>query len=1133
MDAVTDLSARAAAFIGIIQQYCIVDTSDLTKREQFSILRTEGKIIPDLKFDNTNRQFVKRVFDLIWINNEEAVEADVIGCFVGRANKLLHWVWKPDITYDLVQQGIKGESLPTPDEWRQAISKVLYKKNEQRIVVAREISYLPIQLVLAAGGDKDDVLPQRILQEWEAPVTELAFLVNKHDLGYSWNSRAEVGDGQKNKPIAIDNEVLLSAFRDERTLMAQLIKKKVPLSFEQISVAELDEIHLCRNKRHHEDQLGKDSKLPPDTSDAGIEFLPKDFTAIADPVQRAQEMELHALAFSGGGIRSATFNLGILQGFAKAGLISRFDYLSTVSGGGYIGSWFVSWIQREGSVLKVNNRLNPDKSTDPMADQVRPIRWLRMFSNYLSPNSSIMSLDSWTVGMTLLRNMLLNQFVIVSLLITVLLTGKLLRLAWTQEIAAISQTTLFYLSSLFILAGALVAGFGMKFYTKKIDKDKIMISPRKKKGVVKSLIILSCGVAFVVSSFFTNAIPYILHPNDSNSRVGFLETVLFFWPTGVIALAGLMLVAILGRYDRCVSGNKFIGWIAILVFSALATTIGMFSLALVWKIISGMYDSKYAYTFGFPLVLEVLSLTVVVRMALLGNFFPDERREWWGRMGGAIHQISFTWILVFGAALFGGSLFHEHVVERLIPAAGGWAALVLAAVKAAFSPKSSDNAKPGTFSSGLNFLSLAGPYLFMLGLLVFLPVLVNTLLDHIYPQQPDDTLTITVCTAVMAFFTFLIAQRIGVNEFSMHHFYKNRLVRAYLGATRNKAERDNTSSRFTGFDIQDDVLLSSLTSKNYYGPYPIVNTALNASQVSALDRQDRMAESFIFSPLYCGFDFSRTRSSANVSSKNYDYAYRETGFYAYPPKQRDIKQSNSQKPVLAGPHLGSAMSISGAAANPNMGYHSSAATAFLLTAFNVRLGWWIGNPRKNSWMKSDPLIGLPYLFADMAGKSNTDDQFVCLSDGGHFDNMGLYELIRRRTKIIVLGDGEQDEKFICEGLANAIRRCRIDFGVEIEIKVDKITDRKDGFSSKSYAVGTIKYPGNPGFEGQLIYLKSSIVKKQEVDVREYALKNTTFPHQSTGDQFFDEQQFESYRKLGFDIAVAALNEPNIKTIFKI
>ena len=104
-----------------------------------------------------------------------------------------------------------------------------------------------------------------------------------------------------------------------------------------------------------------------------------------------------------------------------------------------------------------------------------------------------------------------------------------------------------------------------------------------------------------------------------------------------------------------------------------------------------------------------------------------------------------------------------------------------------------------------------------------------------------------------------------------------------------------------------------------------------------------------------------------------------------------------------GPDLSTVMAISGAAANPNQGAHSSPATAFLMTVFNARLGWWIGNPRGQDWQHSDPRSGLAYLIYDLLGRTSTAQDFVCLSDGGHFDNMGLYELIRRRVRLIVLG----------------------------------------------------------------------------------------------------------------------------------
>jgi len=91
----------------------------------------------------------------------------------------------------------------------------------------------------------------------------------------------------------------------------------------------------------------------------------------------------------------------------------------------------------------------------------------------------------------------------------------------------------------------------------------------------------------------------------------------------------------------------------------------------------------------------------------------------------------------------------------------------------------------------------------------------------------------------------------------------------------------------------------------------------------------------------------------------------------------------------------------------------------------------------------------------------------------------------------------------------------------VEISFDNINDITDlseqRHSKRQYAFGTIHYPGNPGFIGRILYIKSSLTEKETIDIREYALKNRSFPHQFTADQFFDEAQFESYRKLGFSI----------------
>jgi hypothetical protein len=482
-------------------------------------------------------------------------------------------------------------------------------------------------------------------------------------------------------------------------------------------------------------------------------------------------------------------------------------------------------------------------------------------------------------------------------------------------------------------------------------------------------------------------------------------------------------------------------------------------------------------------------------MVIMGKLFPDYRREWWGRVGGLVHRAILIWVLASLASLvIPDAIFDNY--PSLIAFWGGWAGITAWGVKQAYALKET---KAADMNKLTNILVKFVPYIFMLGFLLIGAVVIQKI-RVVFPAMlpSNEDWNKLLGTLLLGALTLLLAWRVGVNEFSLHHFYRNRLTRAYLGATRTREDRIKTANGFTGFDTNDDLLLSTFQSQyGYQGPFPIINATLNATVVSALDRQDRMAESFIFSPLYCGYDFSPTRSSTYDIDHIYEYGYRPTEHF-----------SNEN----GGPTMGTSMAISGAAINPNWGYHSSSAMAFLLTLFNVRLGWWIGNPRKDDWMKSDPGLGLLYLMYDLIGKSDIETDYVCLSDGGHFDNMGLYELIRRRCHYIIVGDGEQDDDSSCEGLANAVRRCRIDFGVEIELNLEPIT--KPGNVKKHVVKGKIHYPGSKDV-GTLIYIKTALTGKESVDIREYSIENPDFPQQSTIDQFFDEAQFESYRKLGF------------------
>jgi hypothetical protein len=209
-----------------------------------------------------------------------------------------------------------------------------------------------------------------------------------------------------------------------------------------------------------------------------------------------------------------------------------------------------------------------------------------------------------------------------------------------------------------------------------------------------------------------------------------------------------------------------------------------------------------------------------------------------------------------------------------------------------------------------------------------------------------------------------------------------------------------------------------------------------------------------------------------------------------------------------------------------MGYHSSTPVAFLMTVFNVRLGQWLGNPRNpDTSRRSTPRLGLWCLINELLGGTNDEASYVYLSDGGHFDNMGLYELVKRRCGLIVVCDAEADELYGFAGLGNAIRRCRIDLGIDIDLDTSGIAPKKPGGSSKQHcAIGTIhyEYADRAARSGTIVYFKASMTGDEATDVNNYKKAHASFPHESTIDQWFSESQFESYRQLGYHAVTTSI-----------
>jgi hypothetical protein len=205
--------------------------------------------------------------------------------------------------------------------------------------------------------------------------------------------------------------------------------------------------------------------------------------------------------------------------------------------------------------------------------------------------------------------------------------------------------------------------------------------------------------------------------------------------------------------------------------------------------------------------------------------------------------------------------------------------------------------------------------------------------------------------------------------------------------------------------------------------------------------------------------------------------------------------------------------VSGAAVSPNWGYHSSSLTAFIMTLFNVRLGAWLPNPVRPQSATGQPgAPGWRLLKDELFARTDADRDYVYLSDGGHFDNLGLYEMLRRRCRVIAVVDATRDPDNGCADLGAVIGKARIDMGVQISIapadmETGMPTQEEDGLS-----VGLIRYPD--GACGLLLLLRPVLTGDMPVDVRAYRAQNRSFPNEATAEQWFTEAQFESHRALG-------------------
>jgi hypothetical protein len=322
---------------------------------------------------------------------------------------------------------------------------------------------------------------------------------------------------------------------------------------------------------------------------------------------------------------------------------------------------------------------------------------------------------------------------------------------------------------------------------------------------------------------------------------------------------------------------------------------------------------------------------------------------------------------------------------------------------------------------------------------------------------------------------------LDVNFTSPHRFYRDELADAFLIQPREDPKDKRP------FNSNVSIRLSDLNRQFHRGPYHLLNCALNVPGSKNVEMQGRLTDFFLFSAAFCGSPIT---------------GYRPTRCWERVDAHLD---------------LGTAMAISGAAAAPQMGLGTKKTLSFWLALLNIRLGYWARVPtRRNEWFRRVP--GLGCLLKEMMGSMDECGRWLNLTDGGHIENLGVYELLRRRCKYIIAVDGEEDSKMTFQALTTLQRLAAIDLGVRIDINLDDLRLGKGGLSRSHFRFCRVLYPqagrGSKDDVGYLLYVKLSLTGNEGEFLRRYRLDDPAFPHDPTTNQFFTETQFEAYRSLG-------------------
>ena len=845
--------------------------------------------------------------------------------------------------------------------------------------------------------------------------------------------------------------------------------------------------------------------LPPEypsSSDPDIRL-----TAIWAAVHALPEKRA-ALCISGGGIRSATFGLGVLQGLARCGLLDKFHYLSTVSGGGYIGSWLSAWINRVGLTSVTTQLAGPREHTNPNPEPIE-IQNLRSYSNYLSPRLGMFSADSWALVGSYLRNLLLNWCVIIPLL------AAFLALPWIFSSIVMMDPPL--QSDALFWVGAVLVVIGVAYMGLNLPCGRNLRWDQKR---FLQFCLLPLFLASVFMTIYWAWFNYYGRSLIAWKLFGFgqPQTWVPFFYLGIALHIVSWLTSLLPAH-----GFRTLEFFAVVISGAIGGVVLWFGAQKLFP--HPVMQMELYICVAVPGFMALFCVAIMVFAGISSRWTDDSDREWWGRATGWLLAVAVGWLLMSGLVVFGPlslkwtwTFITTGGLAALLTVLGGRSSIVAATQK--------ERATASPLGLILSKASTIAALVFAAVLLILVTEATTSVMKKLIQAyhiklayqatldsksgllgRPEEYLNVIFYTpwwlvipfaALLFLAGVVMARLINANTFSLHGMYRERLIRAYLGASN----ADRKENPFTGFDENDNIKMRDLWLQEKFNGklMHVINIALNLVSGEKLGWQERKAQSFTVSPLHCG--------STAMSP-----GYRST--------------AGADETVYGGPQgisLGSAITISGAAASPNMGYHSSPFVTFILTLLNVRLGAWLGNPGQagdHTFNLGYPESSVRPIVDEALGLTNDKSPYVYLSDGGHFENLGLYEMVLRRCHFIVVSDAGEDPECSFADLGEAVRKIRVDFGIPIEFDQMNIYPRSEIDAAKgkgrNCAIGRIRYSavdGSTAPDGIIVYIKPACYGDEPRDIYEYFKRSQTFPHESTADQFFSESQFESYRMLG-------------------